>query len=116
MVSISCCSSVPPPVHLKGLLALDRRGAELSRTGSLYANFTIKAIVVRARALRRDWCLGSEQFRKELLAAAAERVGLNHYGAERRESSEEKAERGVERQPLETERRRSRGAANCLSG
>ncbi len=45
------------------------------------------------RALRREWCLGSEQFRKELLAAAAERVGLNHYGADRRESSQEKAER-----------------------
>jgi hypothetical protein len=32
-------------------------------------------------AIRRDWVLGSEAFRQELLAAAAEPVGPNHYGA-----------------------------------
>jgi REP element-mobilizing transposase RayT len=47
------------------------------------------------RQLRRDWCLGSEQFRKELLAAATERVGPNHYGSDRRETAEEKAKRIV---------------------
>jgi REP element-mobilizing transposase RayT len=45
--------------------------------------------------VRRGWCLGSEEFRRELLAAAAERVGASHYGAERRESGEQKAERIV---------------------
>src|SRR5437867_3284516 len=30
--------------------------------------------------LRRDWILGSEKFRQELLAAASERVGASHYG------------------------------------
>jgi len=33
--------------------------------------------------LRRDWVLGSEEFRQELLAAVGERVGPNRYGAER---------------------------------
>ena len=43
--------------------------------------------------IRRDWILGSEEFRRELLAAAGERVGPNHYGAQRRETDEQKAER-----------------------
>jgi len=45
--------------------------------------------------VRRGWCLGSEEFRQELLAAAGERVGAGHYGADRRESGEEKAGRIV---------------------
>jgi hypothetical protein len=45
--------------------------------------------------VRRGWCLGSEEFRQDLLAAAAERVGASHYGAERQESGEEKASRIV---------------------
>ena len=39
----------------------------------------------------RDWCLGSEAFRKELLAQMSERRGAEHYGAEIRESAQEKA-------------------------
>ncbi|HZM03303.1 MAG TPA: transposase [Candidatus Saccharimonadales bacterium] len=45
--------------------------------------------------VRGGWCLGSEEFRQELLAAAVERVGASHYGAERHETSEQKAERLV---------------------
>jgi len=45
--------------------------------------------------IRRGWCLGSEDFREELLAASAERVGLNHYGCARQETDEQKAERLV---------------------
>jgi len=41
------------------------------------------------------WCLGREEFRQELLAAAVERVGASHYGADRRETGEQKAERIV---------------------
>ena len=41
--------------------------------------------------IRRGWCLGSEGFRKELLAAAVERVGASHYGSERDETGEQKA-------------------------
>jgi REP element-mobilizing transposase RayT len=46
-------------------------------------------------SVRRGWCLGSEAFRQELLAAAGERVGASHYGADRRETGEQKAERIV---------------------
>ncbi len=44
-------------------------------------------------ALRRDWILGSEAFRRELLAAVAGLICPNHYGAQRRETAIEKAER-----------------------
>ena len=47
------------------------------------------------KLIRRGWCLGSEEFRKELLAAAVERVGASHYGSERHETGEQKAERIV---------------------
>lgn len=47
------------------------------------------------RSIRRGWCLGGEAFRQELLAAAAERVGANHYGSDRQESGEQKAQRIV---------------------
>ncbi len=46
-------------------------------------------------AIRRDWMLGSEAFRQELLAAAVERVGPSHYGAQRQETDLQKAERVV---------------------
>ena len=45
--------------------------------------------------LRRGWCLGGEEFRQELLATAEGRAGANHYGADRHESGERKAERLV---------------------
>ena len=48
--------------------------------------------------LRCDWVLGSEQFRKELLAAASERVVLSHYGSERQETAVQKAERLLQEQ------------------
>jgi putative transposase len=41
------------------------------------------------------WCLGSETFRKELLAQMSERRGVEHYGQEIRESAQEKANRIV---------------------
>lgn len=46
-------------------------------------------------SMRRGWCLGNEEFRQDLLAAAVEQVGENHYGADRRETGEQKAERMV---------------------
>ena len=42
-----------------------------------------------------SWCLGSEEFRQELLAAAAQRMGATNYGTERRETEEAKAQRLV---------------------
>jgi REP element-mobilizing transposase RayT len=47
------------------------------------------------KRVRRGWCFGDKQFRKELLAEMVERVGESHYGGERQESGEEKAERIV---------------------
>jgi hypothetical protein len=44
-------------------------------------------------AVRRGWCLGSEEFRQELLAAEADRAGANHYGSDRFETGQEKARR-----------------------
>ena len=53
------------------------------------------------KPVERGWCLDSEEFRQELLAAAAERIGATNYGAERRETEEAKAQRlvaaGIER-------------------
>ena len=39
------------------------------------------------------WCLGSEEFRKELLAQMSERKGPEHFGAEIKESAQQKAQR-----------------------
>jgi putative transposase len=47
------------------------------------------------KPVERGWCLGSEAFRAELLATAGERVGRSHYGAERQEAGEARAERLV---------------------
>jgi hypothetical protein len=47
---------------------------------------------VHEQQIRRGWCLGSEEFRKELLAAAIEKVGANHYGSDRRQTDEQKAQ------------------------
>jgi len=41
----------------------------------------------------RGWCLGSEAFREELLAQMTEKRGVEHFGAEVRESAEDKANR-----------------------
>ena len=47
-------------------------------------------------SIQRGWCLGGEEFRQELLAAAAERVGASHYGSDRQETGEQKAQRLVQ--------------------
>ncbi|MBI4664553.1 MAG: transposase [Verrucomicrobia bacterium] len=51
------------------------------------------------QSLRRGWCLGRESFRKELLGQMKERLGAEHYGAERHETMEAHAE-GIVRQEL----------------
>ena len=45
------------------------------------------------KPIRRGWCLGEETFRQELLAQMSERMGAEHYGEERAETAEAKAER-----------------------
>ena len=44
------------------------------------------------KRIRRGWCLGDKSFRKELLEQMGEKLGAEHYGEERRESEEQKAE------------------------
>jgi putative transposase len=43
--------------------------------------------------IRRGWCFGDKAFRQELLEQMTERMGAEHYGAERLETAEAKAER-----------------------
>ena len=47
------------------------------------------------KAVRRGWCLGDKAFRKELLAQMKDQMGEHHYGEERVEAEEERAERLV---------------------
>ena len=58
------------------------------------------------KPIRRGWCLGEEPFRKELLAQMSERLGAEHYGAERAETEEAKAERII---AAELKRRKWKG-------
>jgi REP element-mobilizing transposase RayT len=50
------------------------------------------------KGLRRGWCWGDDAFRQELLGQMTERMGSEHYGAERAESAEAKAQRIVEQE------------------
>ena len=45
------------------------------------------------KAVRRGWCLGEEQFRRELLEQVDKRAGAHHYGEEIGQSAEGKARR-----------------------
>jgi len=45
------------------------------------------------KPVERGWRLGSEEFRRELLAKAKGRLGESRFGAERREAQEAKARR-----------------------
>jgi putative transposase len=45
------------------------------------------------KAIRRGWCFGEKTFRQELLSQMTERLGAEHYGEERLETAEAKAER-----------------------
>jgi putative transposase len=46
--------------------------------------------------IREGWCFGEEAFRKQLLAQVNEKLGASHYGLERLECHEDKAERLVQ--------------------
>jgi REP element-mobilizing transposase RayT len=63
--------------------------------GSLMERRRAEESVADYEQNRRDWVLGSEAFRQELLAGMAERVGPSHYGARRQETGLQKAERIV---------------------
>jgi len=65
-------------------------------------------------ALRRGWCLGGDDFRKQMLERAEGQLGEHHYGKLRRETTEAKAQRiiaaelhrlGWQEKDLESQRR-----------
>jgi len=60
------------------------------------------------KPIRRGWCLGAETFRQELLAQMSERMGAEHYGEERTETAEARAEQIIAE---ELKRRRWKEAA-----
>jgi hypothetical protein len=45
--------------------------------------------------LRWGWCFGDRTFREELLEQMDQKLGAEHYGEERQETSQAKAERIV---------------------
>jgi putative transposase len=47
------------------------------------------------RKIRRGWCYGEDAFRRELLLQASHQMGENHFGRERQETEEDKAQRLV---------------------
>ena len=47
------------------------------------------------KEFRRGWCLGSKEFRQQLLQLMEDKLGENHSGELRRESAQAKAERIV---------------------
>jgi hypothetical protein len=67
------------------------------------------------KRLRRGWCLGDESFRKELLGQMAERLGAEHYGAERQETAEAQAE-GIVMEDLRRRRWREEDLARSAKG
>jgi len=73
------------------------------------------------KPIRRGWCLGEEKFRQELLAQMSERMGAEHYGEERAQKAEAKAEQIIAeelklRRWKEAElKKRSKGDAAKLS-
>jgi putative transposase len=73
------------------------------------------------KKVRRGWCLGTESFRKELLGQMTERMGAEHYGAERQETAEAQAE-GIVAEELKRRRwdkselgRRTKGDARKVA-
>ena len=95
-----------PPGQRPAWLRVDRLFGEKAIPGDTAAGRRqFAALMERRRAeeagadyeeIRRDWILGSEGFRQELLAAASGCVGPNHYGAQRQETETQKAERLVQ--------------------
>jgi hypothetical protein len=47
------------------------------------------------KLVRRGWCLGADLFRQELLGQMQDRMGAEHYGVERQETTAVRAERIV---------------------
>jgi putative transposase len=91
------------PDQRPGWLRVDRLLGEHGLSGDTKATRREFALRMEARrsseaaeewrAVRRGWCLGSEEFRQRLLEEMHGRTGVHHGGQERRESEEAWAER-----------------------
>jgi len=99
----SYCYYLLPPSERPPWLRVDRLLGEMgipADTAAARQQFQIDMEQRRNQAsgadcknLRRGWCLGSEQFRQQLLRQMTARIGPHHYGEQRTETSEHKAER-----------------------
>jgi putative transposase len=67
------------------------------------------------KRMRRGWCFGKDSFRKELLGQMRERLGAEHYGAERQETTEAQAE-GIVAEELKRRRWREEDLGRRAKG
>ena len=99
-------SSVPEylkePAHRMRWLRVDRLLGELGiPKDSAAGRRRFEEMIERRRGedlagqfadVRGGWCVGSEEFRRELLSQMAQAIQPNHYGAERQQSAEHRGE------------------------
>ena len=71
----------------------DTAAGRLEFEGRMEAGRAEAADEESLKAVRRGWCLGSEEFRRELLERMEGRLGEHHDGALRVETAQAKAER-----------------------
>jgi hypothetical protein len=57
----------------------------------IYVEGQEEELFVTRKAVRRGWCLGGEEFRRELLEQMEGRMGRHHGGVERQETAEQRA-------------------------
>lgn len=67
------------------------------------------------QSVRRGWFMGSQAFKKELLAQMKEQIGTEHYGLERQESAEARAE-GIVREELQRRHWSEPDLERCAKG
>ncbi len=84
-------------------IVLTASGASAARSAAGWKEFEVAVEARRGedegeafKRVRRGWCLGGEQFRQELLAQVDRQLGALHFGPERAESQESRAERQVQ--------------------
>src|SRR5712691_8288054 len=74
----------------------DSLRANSASNSASFISFIQQLYVRRRQRETKFFRLGSEEFRQQILAAAAQRIGATNYGTERRETEEAKPPRLVE--------------------
>jgi hypothetical protein len=72
------------------------RAADRSQFAPLIEQRRAEERAANYEELRRDWFLGSEEFLRELLAAAVEQMGPNRYGVERHDTGRGKLSQSLQ--------------------